>query len=260
MFEIFNTIFKYKEKQSPDKLGKYPEQVHVAAMPERRYLWTSRMLVIFSCLSISLNMMLGSTLYLMLPQRTVYPKLLQINKYFSQLEQTQPDERIVPVTDLVAEQHITNYIILRHTISDDYDELLERWGKWQTLYWYSSPEVYKKFADNDVKFNIMQFRDKSLQRNVIVEWVRPLTLGLWQAQFLMQDYYPESDKPQTTIWRANLRIAYKRIPFRNKDDVTKNPFGFVVENYSLGYVGTPETSAHYLETAKELTEQNYRNR
>ena len=25
MFEIFNTIFKYKEKQSPDQLGLYPE-------------------------------------------------------------------------------------------------------------------------------------------------------------------------------------------------------------------------------------------
>ena len=66
MFEIFNTIFKYKEKQSPDQLGLYPERVHVEAMPERRYLWTSRVLVILSCLSISFNMMLAATIYLLL--------------------------------------------------------------------------------------------------------------------------------------------------------------------------------------------------
>ena len=73
MLEIFNTVFKYKEKQSPDQLGFYPERVHVNAMPERRYLWTSRVLVILACLSICLNMMLAATIYLLLPQRTVQP-------------------------------------------------------------------------------------------------------------------------------------------------------------------------------------------
>ena len=73
MFDIFKTIFKYKEKESPDKLGKYPEAVHVNAMPERRYLWTSRILVIISSISISLSMMLASTVYLLLPQRGAAP-------------------------------------------------------------------------------------------------------------------------------------------------------------------------------------------
>ena len=40
MLDIFQTIFKYREKKSPDQLGFYPEKVHVSAMPERRYLWT----------------------------------------------------------------------------------------------------------------------------------------------------------------------------------------------------------------------------
>ena len=107
MFEIFNTIFKYKEKQSPDQLGLYPERVHVEAMPERRYLWTSRVLVILTCLGISFNMMLAATIYLLLPQRTVYPRLFQINKYFSMLEQVQPAEINYPVSDLITEEHIT---------------------------------------------------------------------------------------------------------------------------------------------------------
>ena len=70
MFDIFHTIFKYKEKESPDVLGLYPERVHVTAMPERRYLWTSRILVIIASMSICINIMLASTIYLLLPQRT----------------------------------------------------------------------------------------------------------------------------------------------------------------------------------------------
>ena len=134
MFEIFNTIFKYKEKQSPDQLGLYPERVHVEAMPERRYLWTSRVLVILSCLSISFNMMLAATIYLLLPQRTVYPRLFQINKYFSMLEQVQPAEINYPVSDLITEEHITEYIMLRYIVTSDYDELITRWAKGNTLY------------------------------------------------------------------------------------------------------------------------------
>ena len=164
MLEIFNTVFKYKEKQSPDQLGFYPERVHVNAMPERRYLWTSRVLVILACLSICLNMMLAATIYLLLPQRTVQPKLFQINKYFSMLEQVQPAEINFPVSDLITEQHITEYILLRYLVSSDYDELVTRWGPGSTIYWYSSPAVFREFSENDVAYSIMQFRQKSLQR------------------------------------------------------------------------------------------------
>lgn len=258
MFDIFHTLFKYKEKESPDKLGYYPERVHVDAMPERRYLWASRVLVILSCLSINVNMMLACTIYLMLPQRTVVPRLLQINKYFSVLEQTQPSEKPYPVTDLIAEQHITNYIILRHTITSDFDEMMSRWAVGQTLYWYSDPSVFKDFSDNDVKYSLMQFREKSIRRKVQIEWVRPLTKGLWQAQFLTYDTFPEYDFPIVNIWRATMRIAYSKIPFRRKDDIIKNPFGFLVKNYSLAYSGNPEMPAHYLERAKEVTEAMYK--
>lgn len=255
MFDIFNTIFKYREKESPDKLGLYPESVHVNAMPERRYLWTSRILVVLSCLSISFNMMLASVIYVLLPQRTVYPRILRINDYFSQLEQIQPMERYVSAADLVAEQMIYKYIQLRHEILRDYDEITKRWGHYETLYWMSSQEVYTKFENTEAKYNIQQFQMKGLRREVEIEWVKILAPGLWQAQFLFHDYVNGSTKPHTTIWRSIMRIGYRKIPFRNRSDLAKNPFGFLMINYSLGYLGTPETSAHYLETAKEASQK-----
>ena len=176
MSEIFNTIFKYKEKQSPDELGLYPERVHVEAMPERRYLWTSRVLVILSCLSISFNMMLAATIYLLLPQRTVYPRLFQINKYFSMLEQVQPAEINFPVSDLITEEHITEYIMLRYIVTSDYDELVSRWAKGNILYWYSARDVYDDFAKNDV------------QRICIKSSLGSLTLSFFAFSSLIKRY------------------------------------------------------------------------
>ena len=252
MLDIFNTIFKYKEKESPDKLGLYPESVHVDAMPERRYLWTSRILVIVACLSISFNMMLASTIYLLLPQRSAFPRLLYINDYFSRLDQIEPQERRISATDLITEQHIYNYIMLRHSIPENFDELREKWAPYETLYWYSAGDVYAYFSENEAQYNMDQFRNLSLRRDVKIQWIKIMSTGLWQAQFLTYDYIRDNPEPTINIWRAVIRIGYGRPAFRNRNDLAKNPFGFVVTNYSLGYMGTPETSAHYLETAKEL--------
>lgn len=260
MFDIFHTIFKYKEKESPDILGLYPERVHVPAMPERRYLWTSRVLVILACLSICVNMILASTIYLLLPQRTVRPQLFQINKYFSMLELVQPAEINFPVTDLITEEHITNYIMLRYIITPDYDELVSRWSPGSTIYWYSSAAIFQEFSQNDVKYNIMQFRERSLIRDVEIDWIKPQARGLWQVQFRTLEYSPDDEKPTVTIWRANMRVSYFKIPFSRKSDAINNPFGFVITNFSLGFHGTPEGSGHYLETAKKVTESIYKRR
>lgn len=258
MLDIFHTIFKYREKESPDKLGYYPERVHVNAMPERRYLWTSRVLVICAALSICVNMMLASTLYVLLPQRSAAPQLFQINKNFSQLEQVQPSEILMPVGDLVAEQHINEYIMLRFLISSDYDELLNRWGRGSTVYWYSSSPVYEDFAKNDVAYNVMQFREKGLQRDVEIDWTRPLSRGLWLVQFRTLDYLPEYNFPIVNLWRATLRIGFTTIPFKNREDAIANPFGFLVTSFSLAYHGSTKSSNHYLEKVKKATQSRFK--
>lgn len=69
--------------------------------------------------------------------------------------------RNYPVSDLITEEHITEYIMLRYIVTSDYDELITRWAKGNTLYWYSARDVYDDFAKNDVQNNIMQFREKN---------------------------------------------------------------------------------------------------
>lgn len=257
MFDIFNTIFKYKEKASPDKLGLYPEHVHVDAMPERRYLWTSRVLVIIACFSICFNMMLAASLYVMLPQRGSAPQLFYIDKYFSQIERMQPFEMIYPVGNLITEEHITNYIMMRYIITNDYDELARRWGAGSYIYWLSSPDVYDQFTKFDAKYNLSQFRLKNMMRDVEIDWIRPLTRGLWQTQFRTLDYLPGQEDPIISTWRATMRIQYVNFNPNQvtHEDALKNPFGFLVTNYSLSYLGLENDTEHYLSQAKRITRE-----
>ena len=93
MLDLLRTVFKYKEKRSPDKLGRYPEALHTSAMPERRYLWSSRLLVIFAALSICFNIMLASSIYVMLPQKNASPRTVTHNARFSVMPR-QPSRRL----------------------------------------------------------------------------------------------------------------------------------------------------------------------
>ena len=252
MFDIFNTVFKYKEKSSPDKLGVYPERVHVKAMPERRYLWLSRALVIMSVFSICLNMVLASTIYLLLPSEHSSPQLLYINDTFNQIQMLQPSEIDVPVNNLVTESQIQDYIMYRYLVTSRYDELASRWAPGSAIYWMSSNLVYKEFEENEAQLGLTLQRLRGLQRDVEIDWITQIARGVWQVQFRTLDYYSESKEPDISIWRAIMRISYADIPFPDRSYALRNPFGFLVTNYSLAYHGKPAVSDHYLDEARRI--------
>lgn len=252
MLDLLRTVFKYKEKRSPDKLGRYPEALHTSAMPERRYLWSSRLLVIFAALSICFNIMLASSIYVMLPQKNASPMLFHENKYFSQLSLIERHEKPVAVIDLLTESFLKEYILLRHSITGDYGELMLRWGPNSRLFWMSTSQVYHAFATSDLNNNINEYKMRGLVRLADVEWLRPLSVGFWQAQFITMDYYPNQVEPVINIWRAYIRAKFAPIPMDNKSLKETNPFGFLVTNYAMSYVGTPDDPLGYMTEAKEL--------
>ncbi len=257
MLDLLRTVFKYKEKQSPDQLGLFPEAIHTSAMPERRYLWSSRLLVVFACLSICLNMILTSSIYLMLPQRSTFPILFKQNHSFSQLDVVDKQEKPIAVVDLLTEAFVEEYINLRHVVTSDYDELMSRWGRGSRFFWTSSRKVYQSFATSDLNSNIRKFKTRGLVRLVEVEWVKPSSRGFWVSQFITMDYYPGETTPIINIWRAYLRVFMAPIPYENKSLREQNPFGFLVTNYSLAYVGTPDSPESYLNTAKDVRFERY---
>ena len=238
MVSILGTLFKYKEKESPDSLGFFPERVHIDAFPERRYLWTTRLLVIVTCLSICLNIVISCSIYLLLPQLRVRPRLFRIDKQENVLKEMQRSERYYYASDLIAEQYIRDYVILRYTVTGDYSELLDRWSNNSILYWYSSAEIFQDFQDKEVPMIEKQFKILGLQRYVEVDWVKHVSRSLWIAQFKTYSITKNNPRPKIDIWHASIRIAYdNRMRFKRPEDRVLNPYGFFVHGFTLSYLG-----------------------
>lgn len=255
MPDFFSTLFRYREKKSPDKLGLYPERVNIEAMPERRYLWTSRILVILAVFSICLTIMLAMTIYVLLPQKTSKPELFSENKFFNQLEKVQPAERFAQAMDLITEENIEKYIKLRHEIPQSQAELMYRWNTSSEFYQLSSTGVYQDFIFQMNSEKINSFITMGLVRDVVIQWIRPINNQLWQAQFITSQKTDKNPKTLNSIWRAYLRIDYVDITDENKGLFSLNPFGFKIRRYSLAYLGETKESENYLEIAKKLSEQ-----
>ena len=52
---IFSAVLRYNKQRTNDVVGAYPERLHVRALPERRYLKTSRVMAMIAFVSIAFN-------------------------------------------------------------------------------------------------------------------------------------------------------------------------------------------------------------
>ena len=259
---ILSALFHYRDKKSPDKLGRYPGDFHIKAFPERRYLWTSRILAIFAVLSFCLTIMLVMILYLLIPQQTAKPIFYVSDNDLYHLEGAQPLQTSVSYRDLLSEKYITDYIKMRHAIPISSADLFYRWDTNSLFYWYSGLRNYYQFVNNLDNDQLKLFIRLKMRRQVEIDWIKKLTGNLWAAQFRTMTSTKDMPEPDTIIWRAYLRISYlefDRYEDIEKDDrdklnYTSNPFGFKVINYSVAYAGKPEKADDYLTTAKKVFE------
>lgn len=259
---LFSALFRYRDKKSPDKLGLYPERFHLTAFPERRYLWTSRILAIFSVLSFCLTIMLTMTVYILLPQKQTYPTFYTTNQTGDALEKAQPENAQATYRDMLSEKYIHEYVKMRHAVPKSSADLFYRWDTESRFYWFSSLRNYYDFINKMDTNQLKEFIKMRMKRQVEIDWSKKLTDNLWEVQFRTITTTKDIPEPNTIIWRAYLRVTY--LEFDKYEDIEKdeeeklnyttNPFGFKVISYSLAYAGKPEKADSAMVAAKKVFE------
>lgn len=260
---FLSLIFRYKEKKSPDKLGLYPRDVHVAAFPERRYLWTARTLVILASLSLTFTIVLASTLFLLIPSRGVIPKLLNVDASGNELKPLKPMIANVGFGDLLIEKHIIEYIKLRHEIEEATSDLFDRWAKESRFYWLSGEDNFSAFSSSVDEDKIITLIQQDIRRIVNIMSVEKISHGLWVAKFETKTTNQYSPHVKTENWRAYLKIRYIFANRKKKEAEAEwrsnnylvNPFGIKIDEYNLSYAGSNENSATAMETANALSQK-----
>ena len=236
MFNLFYTLFKYKEKAQKDELGYYPEKVDVKAFPERRFLWTSRFLVVVSCLSLCFSMILGGILCLMIPLKKTKIMPLQIDYNRYQITRMEASESEAFAGDLVTESILDEYITKRYTIGDSLQEMQQRLGINEFVHLASSDEVYKTIMNTEYPYFEM-LQKQGIRREVEMTMIYPVSFDFWQTRFNIIEKIPGREEPVVSYWIATLRMQFDFAKFDNKDLGLINPFGITIITYDLSYMG-----------------------
>ena len=229
---IFKFLFSTVDDNTNDKLGAYPEKVHVRAMPERRYLKTSRIMTLLSAGLLCISIILAFCIYMLSPQLRSQPMLLAVDKRFYKLEPVQTQVVLWPAAMLLMEEHIKQYILLRHTIVPDIDEMNARWNEANSLLrWFSSENSFREFK-TEKEINLARMAE-GLTTEVNVRFVHRVGNGLWLAEFDIIEHMPEEEFPTVKRWRALFVAGFRRRGYPNRDEQLKNPLNFYVEQYFL---------------------------
>ncbi len=211
---------------------------------ERRYLWTARAFAIVCAISFCTNIILIMALFSLVPLTRVQPFYLTFENKDAQIvriTQMQPDSSLL---ERVAESLIRQYIVTRHSVVSDVDEMLQRWGDRGPIRWMSNDGVFAEFNQTTSEA-FSRIREERLTREVNILSVYKLETNpregdAWEAEVETIDMLPERSAPIRQIWQVRLRVQFlnKQEKWANR---LKNPIGFTVVRYSItpkGNVGT----------------------
>lgn len=209
------------------------ENVFVANVAEKRYLWTARAFAIVTAISLCCNIILILAIFQVIPLFRVEPFLLSFQDKDEQVF------NIVPLKNLEDEKAVTEifvrqYVLLRSSFTSNIPEMEARWMPGGPIQEMSSSAVYEDFQKRTALKALEIIRSKGLTRSVKIISVNELTRGLWQVEYETRDMYPDSSKPQVNYWTASLRISYRGKVVKSEERL-KNPVGFTVDRYSLTY-------------------------
>lgn len=210
------------------------EDLFVANVGEKRYLWTARAFAIITALSVCCNIVLVLAIFQVLPLYRVEPFLLTFQNRSEQVYNIQPIKNGLRNQKAITEVFVREYVLLRSTFDRNIPEMEARWMPDGPIQEMSSSDVYEDFLKNTAQRALNLIRTRGLSREVKILSVNELANGIWQVEYETRDMYPESSRPEVNYWTASLNIGYRRKSVKYGDRL-KNPVGFTVTRYALTY-------------------------
>lgn len=208
------------------------EDLFVANIAEKRYLWTARAFAVVTALSLCCNIVLILAIFQVLPLYRVEPFLLTFQNRSEQVYNIQPITNELRNRKAITEVFVREYVLLRSTFSSDVAETEARWMPGGPIQEMSTNKVYQDFLDNVAKKAISIIKNQGMERSVKILSVNELTDGVWQVEYETRDMYPDSAQPEISYWTASLNVGYRRKTVKYGDRL-KNPVGFTVARYAL---------------------------
>lgn len=208
------------------------DDVFVANIAEKRYLWTARAFAVITALSLCCNVVLILAIFQVVPLYRVEPFLLTFQNRSEQVYNIQPITVELRNRKAITEVFVREYVLLRSTFTSDVAEVETRWMPGGPIQEMSTNQVYQDFLDNVAKKAISIIKNQGMTRDVKILSINELTDGVWQVEYETKDMYPDSAEPEVSYWTASLNVGFRRKTVKHGDRL-KNPVGFTVIRYAL---------------------------
>lgn len=251
---FFRDIFFPAEQSSPDVLGKYPEHMQVRALPERRYVKTSRILAILVLINLGFLMALGG-IYMYLAERidVSIASRRAVNLFYIDTEQkrlrpAEHTQKQVYALQLMTESLLRQYIQDRHAITWDNNAMSRKWGINGPVWAFSADKTVYKDFEREADREYTASRNQGYVRDVHLLDLQYLYQNVWMGIFDVFDMpIPDSFRPLCAcsdnskecigckVQHSYRRTRYKvfiRTAFTNAKS-PGNPLGFVIYSYQL---------------------------
>ena len=256
------SIFSNKQALSSDHLEVYPQKVHVRAFPERRYLKTSRFLVICCLISALFNFAV-CFFYIRNTDRvhtrvynpnSVYTYLYSLDYYNKELKPVERQRRVLHNADLVIQNLIQDYLTKRYDLLSDIQQMNERWNPNEALSLYLDQKQQEELK-NEIREKYTLLR-KGITQKTYIHSIKPLNNNdFYEAVFdvfsLQSNVYGaqtcqcftmdqeclaclQKESVRVQRYKAYMRVAIEfQAPVTQQLIPSKNPFQFKIRNYYL---------------------------
>lgn len=259
-------LFAPKNSNSPDVLGVYPEYMQVKALPERRYMKTSRFLAVLIIINIALTILIASfVIYITdriditIANRRVV-NLYTIDSFQKVIQPAEYEEKSVSATSLYIEAMLRDYIKYRNEIVWDNIAMQQRWGNSGPVAAFSNRKtVYAPFqAEADLMYS--ESRSKGFVRDVHIYELKRVHGNTWEGIFDVFDMpIPNTFDPlcpchdnSRTCLDCKTKNTLKQERFRVIARVSRgavpspvNPLGYQIQSYNVLYVPIHENEKYW---------------
>lgn len=253
---MLKDLFCSKKSNSPDVLGRYPEYMQVRALPERRYLKTSRLLAAFILVNLGITLAL-SGIYTYMAERVDVSIMSRkaVNLFYIDTEKkmllpAEYPQKTVNASMLVAEDLIQQYIMERHTILADHNKMAKIIGGYGIVGRISDYKIVFSEFKNSATYDFDLARHKGYVRDVHLYELGYVYENMWQAIFDVFDMpIPDTFNPLCNECKDNSlecisckekyafnRKRYKafiRVNFAGDKKDIHNPLGVMVYSYQV---------------------------
>lgn len=229
MNKFLSLIFNSSGGKTNDELGEYPVKLHVPAMPERRYLNTTRIMTLMSVCSLCIMMVLAIFLYLLPPQVRSIPEFAVLNDLDNNVQQIGGFSQQKEATSLITEKLVSDYVILKREVVPNVEAMKDRYKEDGLLSTFSNTVVFARMLTDSARL-LRDVQNHGLKREVKILWAKPLAANVWRVRYETIDTYKDREEPEVNSWFAIVKFSF--IPHTlSREALMKNPFGFVVSEY-----------------------------